>query len=280
MSTTKALVVRIGNYAKPQHNLPGLERDTAAFIKVLQRFGITDIESIVDDRADKAGILSGLNRLVDGAEDGDVRIFYYTGHGIQIQRSGSQKPFEAIVPYEASTSVLIPDMWMKQFLRDRLPEKCSFYGIYDCCNSGELQKKFSLISNPEDEIIRKKEISWTEINHDGRPELMPIDPEMEEERVFIKAFVEDSNLANSVHFGAAEPHLPALVIPMELNGELIQRSVFTRALELAVKPGMTVSEVETKVSEEQAQLTNRHIPQLATNTGNSHHNFFSSLLNT
>ncbi|MEP3477269.1 MAG: caspase family protein [Hyphomicrobiales bacterium] len=266
MPKYKALIVSLENYQNPRHNLTGLYRDVAAFTGVLSRFGIYDLEVLRDANATKKNIQAALNSLVDGASIGDVRIFYFTGHGTSVPKhlATSKGGNEAYVPYEGTTKSLLYDTWIQNFLKVRLHPDVFFYGIYDCCNSGQLYKKFDFA--PEvSEVPKEIDFSLLSFEHDEGQ--IP----QSNQTFGIKSFVEDAELKNSVHIGAAEPDNTALVMP--INGQ--KRSVFTWAFEEVAQPGISLTDFEEQVSKAQASKTKHHKPILATALENRPLSMFS-----
>lgn len=257
MVRTRALLVSIENYQNPVHNLPGLSRDVAAFAEVLGRFGIYEVQSLQDRNATQQGIMNGLNKLVAGSGPGDVLVFYYTGHGVAIPATNQpNKTWEGFVPWEGDTSKLVPDFWIKSFLRERLHPGASFYGFYDSCHSGQMFKLFTGFGVPElDEKWRvTKALFLTDLDDTGPTPLASIGD-------LAKKFDVENELPNSVHFGAAEPDNTALV--RLIQGE--KRSCFTWGLEKHCRTGRDLISAGKAVIEETIDVSRgHHKPVLAT----------------
>lgn len=281
MVAKRALAVSIGRYANPRHNLPGLDRDVEAFNKLATSFEFHNIEFLRDSAATRKGLIEALNRLVDDCYPGDIALFYYTGHGYRFKTDETGDYSEALVTYEAKTSSLLSDKWINSFLRRRLRPDVTLYAIYDACHGGEMYKEFSFDESSQvgdqegDEIA--KFISYGDLNFDGPPtETMNIH---DSSKAFLKSFGADNDLINSVHFGAAQEDEKALVKNIEVSeGNFERRSVFTWALEAGVEPGMTVGEVEERVSDLVAQVTSRHSPNLSTTPNNKSRQFLAPLV--
>lgn len=281
MPRRRALVVGIEHYANARNNLIGVGNDVASFMRVLSNFDIHDVEVIRDANATSENIRTALNALVDGAAKDDVFVFYFSGHGALLPAgfAGSDDPDgrdEALVPYEGSTSSLILDNWIAEFLRQKLPPEVGafFYGIYDCCHAGNMYK--SVVLDVVEDRVRNlakddpqlkasldltrmlyvKEVDFTSLMLDAMPRLFQ--PKHAKTPRF-KDLVLDEGLPTSVHFGAAEPEKTALVLRIDDA----QRSVFTWALEQVARPGMTLEQIEKEVTEKQAQKTLHHRPVLS-----------------
>ncbi len=259
---TKALIVGLANYANPKNNLKGVENDVSAMVGVLGKFGITDIEVLRDANATADNIRNGLRALVIGAKQGDVRLFYYSGHGALLPPdfSGTDDPDgrdEALVPYEGTVSSLILDNWIATFLKTVLPSDVFFWGIYDACHSGDLFKDAAIAGLPggipADGV--EKQVQFEDLVLDSQPLRLTI----KSVELTTKALILDAGISNSVHLGAAEPEKTALV--QEIGG--VRRSVFTWALEQVAAPGMNVGDFELAVTTKQAEATGHHKPQVA-----------------
>ncbi|KAL5854482.1 hypothetical protein ACOSQ3_004289 [Xanthoceras sorbifolium] len=160
----KRMAVLVGcNYPNTKYELHGCINDVIAMREVLiKRFGFdpSRIELLTDAPAGSslvvptgANIKAALNRMVDGAEAGDVLFFHYSGHGARIPSKKRGRPFrqdEAIVPTDFN---LITDLDFRQLV-NRLPKGTSFTILSDSCHSGGLINKekeqigpYSIIQN-------------------------------------------------------------------------------------------------------------------------------------
>jgi hypothetical protein len=260
MTDTRALVVAIENYADARNNLPGVANDAAAFVKVLAAHGVHNVEVLRDASATSDNIRNGLNALVDDAGADSVRIFYFSGHGALLPHGfldsdDADGRDEAIVPYEGTTKSLILDNWMSAFLKQRLDAKTFFYGIYDCCHSGELYKAGPVLFHTKS-TGRVKTIDFSLLRFDGKPQRFA---GVRTSGFKPKVLVLDQGLGNSVHFGAAEPDNTALVL--SIDG--VNRSVFTWALEQVATPGSRIGDLEKRLAIKQAEKTSHHKPFVA-----------------
>ncbi|KAL5787252.1 hypothetical protein ACOSP7_004201 [Xanthoceras sorbifolium] len=147
----KRMAVLVGcNYPNTKYELHGCINDVIAMREVLiKQFGFdpSRIELLTDAPAGSslvvptgANIKAALNRMVDGAEAGDVLFFHYSGHGTRIpskKRGRSFRQDEAIVPTDFN---LITDLDFRQLV-NRLPKGTSFTILSDSCHSGGLIDK-------------------------------------------------------------------------------------------------------------------------------------------
>jgi hypothetical protein len=109
--TRKAVVVGIDRYrATPERALEPLRgavtdaRGMADLLK--QSFGFDDVRLVLDQDATRARILSAIRDLAKDARPGDVRTFFFSGHGGRVSNDASPEPDkldETIVPIDWAT---------------------------------------------------------------------------------------------------------------------------------------------------------------------------------
>ena len=263
---TRAFIVGIERYADPRNNLIGVSRDVSSTVGILNTFGISDLEVIKDENAKKQSIETGLGNLLKQTGPGDVAVFYYSGHGVMLtaEDTGSADPDgqdEALVPFECDTGNLIVDNKIKEALDKNLNPGAFFYGIYDCCHSGDIQKNLLLgsLSN----VMRhgmssaevQKSVTVDQLIFTGRPSGRA-GPSLVAQAQTSKKLIVDDSRVNAVHIAACEPENTALVL--NIDGE--RRSVFTWALEQVLRPETTVSALEIALTAKQATKTRHHKP--------------------
>lgn len=126
-------------------NLDGAANDVALMKSTLTDLGVTDFVTLQDQQASAQAILSALQKnLVDDAKPGDVRIFYYSGHGNHIPNLASEEQGgedQTIVPADNWRDV--PDVRDKEISRilwaaAKKGVKVTF--IADSCHSGSLSR--------------------------------------------------------------------------------------------------------------------------------------------
>lgn len=274
MGQPRALLVGIETYANPANNLPGVSNDVSAFMRILAKYGITDVEVLRDANATSKNIRNALHRLVSDTSTGDVRIFYYSGHGALMppgfaQSDDADGRDEAFVPYEGTSDSLILDNWYAKFLKEKLPPQATLYSVIDCCHSGELYKQVKIEGLQEDDEAQQvKEVDFTTLIYTGNPLAIG---RRELSLHAVKAFISADGLGNSVHIAASEPGVTALVL--NIDGQ--RRSVFTWALEQVLRPQLTVGELELLLTSKQAERTLHHKPYVATQESNKSRIVFS-----
>lgn len=136
----RALLVGINNY----QNLNCLEgcvndiEDVAGFLQAACGFSPDEICILRDNEADALSMLEKLSGLVNGLSSGDRVLFYYSGHGVQMDNNGVVA--DAICPYDfhwAKPETAIRD---EDFLAlfANIPENVDFIWVSDSCHSGDL----------------------------------------------------------------------------------------------------------------------------------------------
>jgi len=169
VATRRALVIGINEYPDPANRLDGCINDTFLVSAALQERGFEpqNIRALLNERATHDAIMERLHWLLDGAEDGHERVFFYSGHGAQIPAYGSEMEVdhldECLVPWDFDWSdrTAIID---KQFyqLYSQLPYQTQFLAIFDCCHAGGMTRdgssKVRGINPPDD--IRHRILEW------------------------------------------------------------------------------------------------------------------------
>ncbi|MBI2924497.1 MAG: caspase family protein [Verrucomicrobia bacterium] len=168
-SQRRALLVGINDYPDEANRLEGCVNDVFLMSSALQEIGFQpeDIRVVLDERATAKGILERLEWLLDGAGEGDARVFFYSGHGAQLPGYGAHEQVdrqdECLVPHDFDWSrerAVIDDQFYE--LYSQLPYKANFLAIFDCCHSGGMTRDSGLRVrglNPPDDI-RHRLLKW------------------------------------------------------------------------------------------------------------------------
>lgn len=249
-----AFVVAISEYKDSSNNLPGVKEDVPTILPILSSYGFNDVEVIQDKKATQENIIQGLNTLVKDRQPGDVCVFYFSGHGFLLPKkfSGNNDPDgrdEALVPYEGVLSALILDNWLGEFFETSIPDEVVFWGLYDCCYSGDLSKDILF----PDEL--EKTLKIEDIVIDSPPQ---ISQNLQSKNM--KELIRKGSFKKVFHFGAAMEYEKALC--KIINGKY--RSAFTWAIAEVLKgtPELTVQEFEARVVKKVAEVTRGHTPKL------------------
>ncbi len=128
-------------------NLDGALNDLQLMKGLLESLGLQETDFVVlrDQQATAAAILAALQKnLVDDAQPGDVRVFYYSGHGNHIRNRASREQGQqdqTIVPADHWNNV--PDIRDKEIARilwKAAQKHVSVTFIADSCHSGSLTR--------------------------------------------------------------------------------------------------------------------------------------------
>ena len=165
----RALLIGLGEYPDPANNLAGCTNDVFLMSRLLQESGFhaQDIRMVLNERATTGRIMDRLHWLLDGAHDGQDRVFYYAGHGAQIPGYGIGETIdrldECLVPYDFDwrrEHAIVDDEFYD--LYSQLPENTQFLTIFDCCHSGGMTREGGLrargLELPDD--IRHRVLEW------------------------------------------------------------------------------------------------------------------------
>jgi hypothetical protein len=150
LAEDRALIIGINRYQSPEiRRLYGTHNDVAAFHALLTaRLGFQDhqIRELKDQEATREGILNAIDQwLIQDSAPGDRVVFYYSGHGDQIDdepdgdEQGDHRD-EALIAYDAVRDgrnwVLDDDIDSRfQRLQDR-----EVLAVFDSCHSGTVTR--------------------------------------------------------------------------------------------------------------------------------------------
>ncbi len=165
----RALLVGINEYPREADRLSGCVNDVFTMSAVLQECGFEpgEIRTCLDERATAAGILERLEWLLDDAQPGDQRVFYYSGHGARVPEYGSNlepdRLTETLVPWDfdwtPERSISDEQIYA---LYSQLPYDTQLMLIFDCCHAGSMHRQSGAkargISPPDD--IRHRQLKW------------------------------------------------------------------------------------------------------------------------
>jgi hypothetical protein len=165
----RALLIGINDYPDPANRLEGCVNDVFEMSATLQESGFEadEIRVVLNERATAAGILERMEWLLDGAEDEQDRVLFYSGHGAQIPDYGEKERVdhldECLVPYDFdwSREKAVTDVQFHE-LYSQLPYGAHFLAIFDCCHSGGMTRdggpRVRGLTPPDD--IRHRMLRW------------------------------------------------------------------------------------------------------------------------
>ncbi|MEN9610173.1 MAG: hypothetical protein RLZZ628_987, partial [Bacteroidota bacterium] len=165
MKTVYALIASIDNYPIPAHRLNGCVNDARSFSEYLTRFAdanglpIQTVE-LFDEKAKRQDIINGFS-LFNAAKDGDMCVFYYSGHGSQIPApkefwDESDGMSETMVCYDSrlpkgrdlADKELGYLVWKATGGKD-----LHFLIVTDCCHSGTITRDLNVKSRMADAAV-------------------------------------------------------------------------------------------------------------------------------
>lgn len=140
----RALLVGINAYPQKALRLRGCVADVERMSAVLPRYGFdaASVHLLRDEAATRAEIERELHWLCDGAREGDVCLFHYSGHGASVaDRNGDDEGGrdECLVPVDHETAGKLVDDDLATFYAG-MARGCNFTLLMDCCHSGTNQK--------------------------------------------------------------------------------------------------------------------------------------------
>ena len=169
----RALLVGIDDYPDSENDLEGCVNDTYLVSSVLQETGFRaeDIRLVVNGRATAKTVKDRLAWLLEDPRPGDIRFFFYSGHGAQVPGYGD----EAVVDHEDEVLVTHDFDWSDPTntgitddsildLYSQLPYDMTFVMMLDCCHSGGMSRSGGArvrgLTPPDD--VRHRKLKWSE----------------------------------------------------------------------------------------------------------------------
>ncbi|MCM1139975.1 MAG: caspase family protein, partial [Muribaculum sp.] len=150
-ATRHGLVIGLGEYQDKAWSKIHGDRDVPIVKDMLTKCGYTDIVTLVNKQATKAGITSAFSQLAERCKKGDVVYIHFSGHGQQITDVNGDEDDgwdEAWIPYDAMYAYsnsykgekhLIDDeiaMWMGK-IKSKIGATGNLLLVVDACHSGD-----------------------------------------------------------------------------------------------------------------------------------------------
>jgi len=294
----RALLVGINAYPDPANRLDGCVNDTFLVSALLQErgFDAEDIRVVLDERATAQGIRERLQWLLDGAEDGMERVFFYSGHGAQMPAYSAQEKVdhvdECLVPYDFAwtkeTAIVDDDFFA---LYANLSFKARFFAIFDCCHSGGMARdggpRVRGLAPPDD--IRHRQLRWDAREQMWRErELRPLNDRFggnRDERAAwmgsngatlrlgrgMRARIRPESVYKRLPPDQRGPYLPLIIeacqeaqLSYEYRHGVTSYGAFTYSMvkNLRAQPGSTFNTVVTRTAKTLKSLGYSQVPQL------------------
>ncbi|KQS75967.1 caspase family protein [Rhizobium sp. Leaf383] len=149
-SRLRAILVGVGNYENSDglsfRNLKGPPEDVAALRKVLEdRFRLKrgDTTLLTDGHATRKAIMDGVRETLSRSKNGDVLLFYFSGHGSRIHDKSNDEPSgydDTLIAYDSRDPEGkigdITDDELGEFVSAALSKGVYPVVILDSCHSG------------------------------------------------------------------------------------------------------------------------------------------------
>lgn len=147
-----ALLIGINQYPNfdPSRDLKGCVNDVKAMRQVLVdsfKFPEDHITLLTNEQATRAGILEAMEDLIARAEEDDVVVFHYSGHGSQVRDREGDEPDgwdETIVPHDSGhephPNLDITDDEIYVRLHRLTRKTANVTLVFDCCHSGSITR--------------------------------------------------------------------------------------------------------------------------------------------
>lgn len=125
------------------HNLDGCVNDARAIKSlIMARYGFEEknIDTLINQDANRKNILDAIQKLIDGSQPGDVVFIYYAGHGSQVKNSlsyDSTKHDQTIVPADLND---IRNKELSKLFNDLQKKGVKLTLIFDSCHSGAIAR--------------------------------------------------------------------------------------------------------------------------------------------
>ena len=135
----RALCVGINAYA--QQPLAGCVADAETWAAALGERGF-EVETLLDHAATRDALLDRLGALVASAEPGDVLVFQFAGHGVQVADETADEgdgKDEAFCPVDVDTGAVVLDDEVRELFAT-LREGVALTCFVDCCHSGSITR--------------------------------------------------------------------------------------------------------------------------------------------
>jgi hypothetical protein len=143
-----ALCIGIDSY--PTKPLSGAVADAKKWANALRGLGFS-VTTLHDAEASRAGIIDAFTTLLAEAEDGDVVVFQYAGHGTTVpdlylgpRPNGEETDGrdEALCPHDYDQVGLLLDDDVYAIVATHLKSTVGLTGFLDCCHSGSAFRGF------------------------------------------------------------------------------------------------------------------------------------------
>lgn len=102
--TRRALVIGLGEQLDKSWSKINGDKDVPLVVSMLKANGFTEISTLTNSRATKAGIVNAFNSLINRSRQGDIVYIHFSGHGQLMTDMNGDEPDgfdESWIPYDA-----------------------------------------------------------------------------------------------------------------------------------------------------------------------------------
>lgn len=258
MNTFRILAVCIETYSDSAWDLTGLSNDCDRMRALFRDFySLSEYRELRNKEATKVNIQTELVNLLMATKEGEIAIFYYTGHGVRLPIKYTSDPNEldlkddALFPYECTTESLIVDNWIGATISLNLNPKACLIFITDACHSGSILKAMDPFI-----YVKAKEVPFDKIIQN-----LSVDALRNNSVLLARAQQPFDNLP-IIQLSAAQEN--EVAISTELPGG-VKGSIFTYALTEVVRGAAkeaTWATLKDPITQMVRKLTNVHNPEI------------------
>lgn len=151
----KALLVGVNRYknVRALHGCVNDVRNMADILTSFYEFSPDEIRTIVDESVTRNNVMNRFDWLVDGAKEGDLLLFHFSGHGSQIQDRDGDELEDSLdeilclydMDFRNPDSYLLDDDFND--IIDRLPKGVFLTVCIDSCHSGTATRDLALLTS-------------------------------------------------------------------------------------------------------------------------------------
>lgn len=149
--TRRAVVIGLGEQLDKSWGKINGDKDVPLVVSMLKSNGFTDIATLTNSKATKAGIVNVFNSLINRSQKGDIIYIQFSGHGqMMTDMNGDEKDGfdEAWIPYDAYLKYCSKDKGEKHLsddeigqyltrLRTKIGKEGAIAVVVDACHSGD-----------------------------------------------------------------------------------------------------------------------------------------------
>ncbi len=166
--TRRALVIGLGEQQDKAWSKINGDRDVPMVQQMLRRSGFSDIRTLVNQQATKAGIVRALQTLGSDCLAGDVVYVHFSGHGQQMTDLNGDETDgydEAWIPYDACKEYCSADRGERHLtddelgvllsaIRQRIGKRGKLLVVVDACHSGGITRGMEPCGEEADDVER------------------------------------------------------------------------------------------------------------------------------